>query len=222
MGYINSMETAPPLPKFKVPRVSQTDFELDDTNVWNALPALAPFRLADGSALASHATTVRLCYDNAALYVRYDCEDTDIWGTYTQRDEPLYEQEVVEIFIGPGAEDPIHYFEFQVSPNGVLFDATVFNPTSTRANLQVDPTWNCPNIRWHAQRDDAANQWWAALALPWRGITSDGQVPQVCRANLYRIERPHNAETEYSGWSPTLTRPADFHKPARFGILEFQ
>jgi hypothetical protein len=214
------MENKIALPKIVVARASRSLFALNDTDIWDSLPKITPLWLADGTSPASQATFVRVCFDDDALYVRFDCSDMDIWGTYTQRDEPTYEQEVVEIFMTPGADDPIHYFEFQVSPNGVLFDAKIFNPTSTRADLQVDAEWNCPNIRWTAERNDAAHEWWAALAIPWSEISTDARIPPICRANFYRIERPHTAETEYSCWSPTMTSPADFHKPARFGILE--
>lgn len=214
------MENKSALPKVAVARASKSAFALNDVEVWDALPGITPLWLADGSAPASQPTVVRACFDDEALYVRYDCSDSDIWGTYTRRDEPIYEQEVVEIFIAPGTDDPTHYFEFQVSPDGVLFDAKIFNPTSTRADLQVNVEWNCPNIRWTAERNDTAEKWWAALAIPWNAITDDGRVPAFCRANFYRIERPRQGETEYSCWSPTLTEPADFHKPARFGILE--
>ena len=214
------MDNTLTLPKIIVVRAPK-QFAFDDVNAWKELEKITSFLLADGSALAIQQTIVRVCFDDDALYVRFDCDDRDIWGTYTQRDEPIYEQEVVEIFIGIGAADPIHYFEFQISPNGVLFDTTVYNPTSLRADIKWDVTWQCPNIRWMAHRDDAANHWWGAFAIPWASITSDGKIPPICRANFYRIERPRDSETEYSCWSPTLTNPADFHKPSRFGILEF-
>jgi hypothetical protein len=214
------MENKIMLPHLRVARAPSV-FALEDEKAWCAYDAITPLYLADGSAPASQQTRVRVCFDDDALYVRFDCDDREIWGTYTRRDEPLYEQEVVEVFIAPDAQDLVHYFEFQISPNGVLFDATVYNPTSTRDHLQWDESWLCPGIRWMAQRADAKNFWWGAFALPWAGITRDGKIPSVCRANFYRIERPRDGETEYSCWSPTLTQPADFHKPARFGYLEF-
>lgn len=208
------------LPKLVVARIPKS-FALDDAAGWDGIEKITPLWLADGSAPAAQQTVVRVCFNAAALYMRLDCADRDIWGTFTQRDEPIYNEEVVEVFIGAGTEDPVRYFEFQVSPNGVLFDAKIFNPTSTRENLQVETEWDCPNIQWQAQRDDAHASWWGAFAIPWNAITSDGRVPSHCRANFYRIERPHDAEVEYSCWSPTLTNPADFHKPERFGILQF-
>ena len=53
-------------------------------------------------------------------------------------------------------------------------------------------------------------------------IAPAGELPDTWRANLYRIERPRDAAPEYSCWSPTLTDPADFHKPARFGVLRLE
>lgn len=210
------------LPHWLVPRAPQRWQAQPDLTAWNwaDIPALPPFILADGSGPAQQQTTARVCYDDEALYVCYDCDDRDIWGTYTQRDEPIYDEEVVEIFFGPGEADMVRYFEFQVSPNGVLLDAKIYNPTSQRPELEVDFSWNCRDIRWQAGRNDAANHWWAIMVIPWAAVAPPGDLPKLWRANLYRIERPHDAEPEYSCWSPTMTEPADFHKPAYFGVLE--
>ncbi|MGB5048496.1 MAG: carbohydrate-binding family 9-like protein [Caldilineaceae bacterium] len=186
---------------------------------WQAVPVLPPLRLADDSAPAQQQTAVRVCYDATALYVRFDCDDRDIWGTLTQRDDPIYDEEVVEVFLAAGADTPTEYAEIELSPNGVLFDAWVQNPTGDRGQMVVDTAWDWPGIRWHAQRVDAENRWWGVLVLPWAGLGLSHPLPTDWRANFYRIERPRNGPAEYSCWSPTLTEPADFHKPGRFGLL---
>jgi hypothetical protein len=210
------------IPRTVVPRTPPDWNKAADpaTWLWGGVPALPPFILADGSGPAEQQTRARVCHDSEALYVRFDCDDRDIWGTYTQRNDPIYDEEVVEVFLASGEEDPVRYFEFEISPNGVLFDARIYNPTSRRAELEWDETWDCPGVRWQAARDDAANHWWASIVIPWTSIAPPGQVPPVCRANFYRIERPRDAEPEYSCWSSTMTQPADFHKPAYFGVLE--
>jgi hypothetical protein len=212
------------LPRVPVPPVPQNwDSEADPAAWdWGDVPALSPFILADGSGPALQQTAARVCCDAQALYARYDCADRDIWGTYTRRDEPIYDQEVVELFLAPGEMPPVRYFEFEVSPNGVLLDAKVYNPTSQRPELEVDISWNCPGLRWRAGRDDTANRWWAILVIPWEAVAPPGKLPPVWRANFYRIERPHDAAPEFSCWSPTMTDPADFHKPAYFGVLELE
>lgn len=183
------------------------------------MPPLPPFTLVDGSAPAGQQTAVRLAWDEAALHVRFDCADRDAWGTFTRRDDPVYQEEAVEVFLAPGASDPARYFEFEVSPKGTLFDAIVWNPDSDRATMRADPAWDCPGLSWEAGSGAAgAQDWWATLAIPWEALAPG--IPEVWRANFYRIERPRDGTAaEFSAWSPTLTAPADFHRPERFGRL---
>jgi hypothetical protein len=188
---------------------------------WEELTPFPPFILADGSGPAKDQTTVRACYDADNLYVRYDCEDYDIWGESTERDSAIYNEEVVELFIGPGEDHPVHYYEFEVSPLGTMLDLEVYSPNLERQGLKGNFAWDCPGLQWSAERNDAANHWHAYMVIPWLSIGAKRDaLPRTWRANFYRIERPRGKDPEFSCWSPTLTSPADFHKPARFGILK--
>lgn len=182
---------------------------------WDGIPPLS-LALVDGSGPPFQATLVRVAWDEEALHVRFDCEDRDAWGTFLKRDDPLWQEEVVEVFLAPGEEDPVYYAEFEVSPLGVVFDARIHNPTSLRKDMTADVAWDCPGLRWQVGRGPAREDWWAEMAIPWPA----DERPRLWRANFYRVERPRDGEVEYSAWSPTLTSPADFHKPARFGVLE--
>ena len=135
---------ATPLPHLVVPQVSNTWAQGDDPWRWPWAEAvtLPPFTLAAGQGLATQQTEARVCYNDQTLFVRFDCADRDIWGTYTQRDEPIYDEEVVEIFIGPGAATQVDYYELEVSPNGVLLDVRVHNPTGDRATMKLDFAWD--------------------------------------------------------------------------------
>lgn len=187
---------------------------------WSDLAALSALRLSDGSGDAVQRTAVRLAWDDAALYVRFDCEDRDAWGTFTRRDEPLYQEEVVEIFLAPGSAVPASYAELEVSPRGTLFDAWVENPDGRRETMRVDPAWECSGLRWETGSTGVREDWWTALAIPWAALAANGLRPASLRANFYRIERPRDGgPAEWSAWSPTLVDPPDFHRPARFGLL---
>lgn len=204
---------SPALPRWTVPR-------RPDSWDWQEIRPLPPLVLADRGGPPEQGTVVRLCWDDGALHVRFDCEDRDAWGSYRHRDDPLWQEEVVEVFLAPGEEDPVRYVEIEVSPPGVLFDAQIHNPTSLRADMTADVAWDCPGLRWETGKGKARQDWWAELAIPWEPLTGQPEPPRIWRANFYRVERPHGGETEYTCWSPTLTSPADFHKPARFGVLE--
>jgi hypothetical protein len=185
---------------------------------WAELPSLPPFILADGSTLARQQTQVRVCYSGYALYVHFDCTDDDIWGTYTKRGSPIYDEEVVEVFIAAGHDIPTRYFEFEVSPYGVLFDCVITNPSRhPEEPYDVDERWNAEGLEWYAEAYPEKQHWWATLILPWHAL---GGYQAVWRANFYRIERSQRSGTELSCWSPTFSK--SFHVPARFGILVFE
>ena len=208
----------------------RTPIEVDgalDEAAWLAAEPASAFMLSAGSGPPRLPTEARLCWDETHLYVAFSCRDTDIWGTYTQRDEPLFDEEVVEIFLCPTGNLQ-HYYEFEVNPRGTVFDAKVFNPELDRRTMLVDREWDAAGLRTAVrvagtlgQRDDHDLGWIAELAIPFAdlGLPSPPTPNEQWRMNLYRIER--GEVEEFSAWSPTLKSPPDFHVPSRFGTLVF-
>jgi hypothetical protein len=149
--------------------------------------------------------------------VRFECDDRDIWATHSRRDAPLWEEEVVELFVAPGEGDPTEYVEIEVNPLGAIFDARVTNPEGRRDSMRVDAAWNAAGLVAVVARPSPGT-WTAELEIPWIDLCG-GALPRVWRANFFRIERPRDGDHEFSCWSPTLADPPDFHKPAFFGRL---
>ncbi len=204
------------------------DGRLDERAWANARP-LGDFVLASGQGKPNLPSEVRACWDDDNLYLAFICVDTDIWATMRERDDPIYEEEAVEAFLCSG-DDVTHYFEFEVSPRNVVFDAAIICPESgDRRFMKADVTWNCEGLQSAVQvqgtlddRSDVDDRWTVELALPFSQIGREGHPPQegeTWRANCYRIDRA--GEGEFSCWSPTLTDPPSFHVPARFGMLVF-
>lgn len=180
--------------------------------------ALAPFVRADGSGPARDGSEVRLSRSRVGLHVSFRCLDRDVWGTHRGRDEPLWEEEAVEIFLAPGPEDPVRYFEFEFNPFGAIFDAMVENPRGDRTEMRVDADWNCEGIEATARLEPDLPGWSVDATIPWRGLGA-ARPPAVWRANFFRIERPRGEPHEFSAWSCPRTDPPDFHRPLRFGRL---
>jgi hypothetical protein len=213
----------PDPPELAVPRLDAA-WRVDGplaARPWRSVAATALVRAEDGGA-PLQSTSVRLGWIPDALFVRFDCQDARPWATLRRRDAPLWQEEVVELFLAAGADAPADYVELEVNPLATLFDARVANPRLDRSDLRVDLAFDWPGIRWEAGAAADGGGWWAAFALPWSGLPGAAALARpgtVLRGNLYRIDRPPDGPAEHSAWSPTFESPADFHRPRRFGRL---
>ncbi len=170
-------------------------------------------------------TEARLLWDERALYVGFACEDDEVWARPGRvDDDPIYEDEVVEIFLDPSGVGR-GYAEIEVSPDGVRFDARF---ESWRKDLDSARRWSSgartavrvDGAVTHADEPPApARGWTVEIALPWAALGLQPKAGERWRMNLYRLEN-HNRRhvVEGSGFSPPLR--GDFHALDRFGWLE--
>jgi len=183
--------------------------------VWTPLGALVD--AVDGGA-PRLSTTVDLHDDGERLTVAAVADDPHPWATLVTRDGDLYTEEVIELFLAPGAATPRRYFELEVNPLGAEFDAAIDSPHGDRRDLRVDRAWRCDGLVSRVEVDRVRGRWRTELSLPWRALAPE-PLPDRWRLNVYRIDRPPGGAPEFTAWSPTWARPADFHRPARFGFL---
>ena len=189
-----------------VPRLSPT----------RRLVTLAPVALrrsTDGGPPRQE-TKVRVATRDGALLVRFDGSDEAVVATRIGRDEPLWEEDVFEVFLAPPGAAGV-YYEFEVNPLGALFDARIESPEGRRETMRADVAWNCPGYSARVRR--RPGRWSAVLRIP---LAPMGDAAGTWRGNFYRVDR--GACDEYSAWSPTLADPPDFHKPERFGVLKME
>jgi len=184
---------------------------------WDSYDAVGPFVLADGSDFSRWPTFVRVAWDASYLYATFACTDQTIQSRFRSRDEPLYEEEVVEIFLAP--HERYRYFEFNLSPANVVFDSKIEHDGR---DFRGDPAWDCAglvsDVQW--EQESMQGNWKGYLAIPFASLGA--LMPRrgdVWAVNCYRIKR--EGGSEFSCWSPTMTKPANFHEPSRFGQLVF-
>ena len=79
-------------------------------------------------------TTVAVYADDACLNVVFSGEDDGIVATHLEHDAPLYQEDVVELFLS--TDDPHVYFEIEVNPLGTIFDARITSPDGVRATMR--------------------------------------------------------------------------------------
>ncbi|MCP3141230.1 carbohydrate-binding family 9-like protein [Pyxidicoccus xibeiensis] len=218
-------DSAPELPEYAVTRASKAptlDGVLDDA-AWKQARPVVLVGSFDGRP-AQLRTEARLVYDDAHLYVAFDTEDPDVWGTLKNRDDPIYEQEVVEVFLDANA-DGRTYNELQVSPHGVIFDA--YFPARRQG---MDKSWDSgmkTALKVRGTLDDATDRdtgWTVELQIPFARLAEVPHVPPQkgdrWRFNLYRLEHPNRRNVEGQAFSPLFV--GDFHALPRFAWLVFQ
>ncbi len=209
-----------------VSRVEVPFREFDPTEPWNipeGCPPLVLTRSDDGSP-ARLATLLHLFRDGERLYALFSGVDASIVATRRKRDDALWEEDVLEMFVAP--ERVPRYFEIEVSPLGTLCDAVIDSPDGERATMRADFSWDSAGA-WSAIRRvrrgrEGLWRFETLLALPFADFGIAPPAPgSAWRGNFYRIDRDPMLGDEYSAWCPTGKNPPDFHVPTSFGELVF-
>lgn len=169
-------------------------------------------------------TTITLWFDERHLSVLFSCADDRVQATLLEHDAPLYEEDVVELFLAP--ETPLRYLELEVSPRGTIFDARIDSPDGERRTMRVDREWTCEGLFAAVRSITEANGSTTIdtiVRVPFAALGRRAPAAgETWRANFYRIDRHPESGDEYSAWQPTFKEPADFHVPAAFGTLRFE
>ncbi|MCX7942993.1 MAG: carbohydrate-binding family 9-like protein [Deltaproteobacteria bacterium] len=183
------------------------------------------FGLANGEpSTPRFRTRAAVFYDERSLYVAFEVEDPDIWSGYTRDDEPIYNEEVVEFFADP-EDDNQTYYEFQVSPSNVRFDAyfeyhrsdlnkAISYNSGFISAVYIDGTLN--------KRDDVDKGYTVEMMIPFEklGKTRPPRGTKY-RIDMFRFERPsRNRITEAHALFPTPNW--DFHSLKDWGYLIFE
>lgn len=175
-------------------------------------------------------TEARLLYHTNYLYIAFTCEDDYVWGTYTERDSPIFREECVEAFICPSGKLR-QYYELNVSPRNTVFDAVILNGKSADGStrrLTVLDSFTCEGLITlvHINGElgvPGANGYSVEYAIPFTSLIGpDHLIPEPgdeWRFNLYRIDSLEADKLDLYAWSPTGAR--DFHIPWKFGRLVF-
>lgn len=195
-----------------------------DEELWDKLPSEKIDRLSDGARSASFYTEVKCCWDDNNIYIRFFCEDDQILADYNNRGDPVYDQEVVEVFIAPDTFNS--YFEINLSPKNVLFEAKVINDLEGE-KFKSDESWQCKGIETEVNKVKPEHihvtnfgSWLAYIKIPFEDLNKSSPAPgDFWGINLYRIKRV--PRQEFICWQPVNKYPPFFHVPKCFGFIIF-
>ncbi len=223
------------------------DGSLDDA-AWQAAAWSESFVDIEGSAQPRPPlrTRMKLLWDDRYLYVAGELEEPDVWGTLTQRDAVIFQDNDFELFIDPDA-DTHDYYELEINALGTVWDLFLVKPyrdggpplhgwdiAGLRSAVRVQGTLNRPG--------DRDRGWTVELALPWSALSEAAPERRAPRAGEYwrinfsRVEwdvdvrasgyakrtdaRTGKALPEHNWvWSPQGV--IDMHRPELWGIVQF-
>jgi hypothetical protein len=150
----------------------------------------------------------------------------------THRDEHLWEEEVVEIFLDADRSGH-HYYELEISPANVVCDLRMIDASPWKGEYD----WNLAGLetRVHPATDKAGRTtgWTATAFLPWNGLRALPSAARVktppapgdrWRFNVFRIERPGGkADPKKDAVQVAWSKPSvdTFHDPSVFRDMVF-
>lgn len=176
----------------------------------------------------TYRTRFRALYTGEALAIRFDAADHHPWFTRHRRDDCLWEEEVVEIFLDPTCSGR-DYLELEISPNNVVCDLHIARLAPER---DVRLEWDFASIDTRVHHRPEVS-WTAVAWLPFADFAAVSPAVSAClpvgagdvwHFNVFRIKRPHGPaaperEAIYAAWSvPDATT---FHTPDAFRPLRF-
>ena len=151
---------SPHLRAVRTPKPPVVDGILDD-DVWKLAEASSNFtqRIPDDGAAPSDPTTVRVLYDDDAIYVAFDCPQphSPITPHLTRRDR-FVEADSVQFDLGTRG-DHTSAFEFYVNASGTLADSIRFNDTDFSSDWDEN---------WEARTHIGETGWTAEFRIPLR------------------------------------------------------
>ncbi len=226
VGQYTEIAGLPALPSYAVNSVNAKltiDGDLSE-KAWEraaAITLLFPWEAQTGQ---PQKTIVKLLRDQTHLYVAYECEDSDLTALLTNRDDPVYKDDCVEIFLKP-SDQTDSYIGLEMNARGVLFDYFYPYPGKNDYAFNLEGVQLKTKLRGTLNHSADQDQGWSLeLAIPWQSLQKLAPTaPQKNDQWRAQINRWDGTEPQrrLSMWCHSgLKRPSP-HNPERFGSLKF-
>ncbi|KAJ2688287.1 hypothetical protein IWW39_002331 [Coemansia spiralis] len=180
------------------------------------------------SGAACPQTSVELCYTNTNLSLVFTAlgETNFYYDPKQTTNDNIWEYEVMEAFIYKGSDDPQTYFEYEVSPNNVTFNAFIFNPSRVRkAHKPFDHAYIAEpfsdGFTVDTVLDKKGKKWTSRSTIPLALFNGENPRGTTWRMNFFRtITSPSTfPNQQLCGWKNT--GQANFHITPSFGTVQF-
>jgi hypothetical protein len=181
-----------------------------------------------------------MLWDDQFFYVGAYLEEPHVWGTLTDHDAVIFQDNDFEVFIDPDGDNH-EYAEFEINALNTTWDLLLTRPyrdgglavngweiRGMKHAVRVDGTLNDPR--------DTDRGWTVELAFPWKALKELARRPappgdgDQWRVNFSRVEWQHEVvggkyrkvkgkREDNWVWSPQGV--IDMHRPETWGYVQF-
>ena len=170
----------------------------------------------------------KITWDENYLYYLAYLEDKNIEAQMRRRDDPLWYEDVIELFIDAD-DNPKTYYEFEWNALNNVLDLVVLNRNYDRSRIKQWWNWDCIGMQSAvvvdgtvADGSDVDKGWMLEVAIPFSEIYSAKNIPPIVgdrwRFNVTRRDgNEANGSLQKSSWRPPAT-----HFPLSYGSMVFE
>lgn len=192
-------------------------------------------------------TKVKMLYDSNYFYFYFKLEEPHIWASLTNRDDIIYRDDDIEIFIDPDG-DSHEYFEFEWNAYNTLWDLFLTRPYRVDNRPKVLFEYNVTDIQSAVHIEGSINDpsdldeyWSIEIAIPWFALSkrafakSPPKDGEQWRVNFSRVDwKMIHSEAGYvkeknekdkilpeNNWVWSPTGRINMHMPEMWGYVQF-
>jgi hypothetical protein len=175
--------------------------------------------------------SVRLLYDNSALWTRFFVTDKYVRCLHTGFQEPVYQDSCCEFFLEPATTTG--YFNIEINAVGALLISHITDPRRTADSLAgqqlLGNAVNNALTRWTTLEGVIDPEipgpitYEVVYSLPYALLGEGVAVPvagDTWKGNFYKCSE-NSSHPHWGAWAP-IGEKLDYHQPDKFGMLEFQ
>jgi len=175
----------------------------------------------------------RMLWDDANLYLFYECEDTSLTARETQFDGRTYIDDCAEFFVVPVPDSVYMHFGFEINITEVKYDYIVLWKYYNNRTFFIsgyNPDYKVKAIfNGTINNDKDKDQGWSMeFAIPFTAFSNFQNVTRPkpgARWAFQAVRQDRNSvEDRFRSTStlfPVYVYRLDVHQPNRFGLLEF-